>query len=337
MSNVGAPRSQSKRSLMCKRLIAGFCLMAAVVLVPQAYAQSTYPNRMITIVVPYPAGGLADVLARKIGDKLQRDLGQTVIVENKTGGGGNVGTRYVAQSAPDGYTLILASQFTYSVFDLLYQNLNYDPGSLRPVSALALYPTVLLGSPKIPVNSLAELIDYARKNPGKLNYASQGNGQIGHLTMEMLKDMAKLDISHVPYRGSAPALTDLMSGQIDLFAENLLGVLPQIEAKTVKVLGVTGSKRIAALKDVPAVTELVPGFLSEAWLGVAAPMGTPSEIVQKLSDAIARALRTPDLRDWIISADAEILATTPEKTESMVRAARERWSPVIKSANIRAN
>jgi tripartite-type tricarboxylate transporter receptor subunit TctC len=292
---------------------------------------------MITIVVPYPAGGLADVLARKIGDKLQRDLGQTVIVENKTGGGGNVGTRYVAQSAPDGYTLILASQFTYSVFDLLYQNLNYDPGSLRPVSALALYPTVLLGSPKIPVNSLAELIDYARKKPGKLNYASQGNGQIGHLTMEMLKDMAKLDISHVPYRGSAPALTDLMSGQIDLFAENLLGVLPQIEAKTVKVLGVTGSKRIAALKDVPAVTELVPGFLSEAWLGVAAPMSTPSEIVQKLSDAIARALRTPDLRDWIISGDAEILATTPEKTESMVRAARERWSPVIKSANIRAN
>jgi tripartite-type tricarboxylate transporter receptor subunit TctC len=304
---------------------------------PQAFGQPSYPSRMITIVVPYPAGGLADVLARRISEKMQRDLGQTVIVENRTGGGGNVGTRYVAQSAPDGYTLLLASQFTYSVFDLMYENLNYDPGSLQPISALALYPTVLLGSTKLPMNSLSELIEYARKNPGKLNYASQGNGQIGHLTMEMLKAMAKLDITHVPYRGSAPALTDLMSGQIDLFAENLLGVMPQIEAKTVKVFGVTGNKRIPALRDVPTVSELVPEFLSEAWLGVAAPKGTPSEIVESVSGAIARALRTSDLRDWILNGDAEILATTPENMKSMVRAARERWSPVIKSANIRAN
>ncbi len=322
MSRTRLLWSQNKRNLISKRLVAGLCLMAVAVIMPPAYAQS--PNRVITLVVPYPAGGLADILARRIGDKMQRDLGQTVIVENRTGAGGNIGTRYVAQSAPDGQTLLVASQFTYSVFDLMYENLNYDPGSLRAVSALALYPTVLLGRPNLPVNSLAELIDYARENPGKLNYASQGNGQIGHLTMEMFKEMAKLDIAHVPYRGSAPALADLMSGQVDLFAENLLGVMPQIEAKTVKVFGVTGRQRISVLKDVPAVAELVPGFLSEAWLGVAAPKGTPAEILHNLSGAIVRALNSPDLRDWIIDGNAEILATTPERMETMVRAARER-------------
>jgi tripartite-type tricarboxylate transporter receptor subunit TctC len=304
---------------------------------PSAHAQAKFPNQQIRIVVPYPAGGLADILARRIAEKARTELKQPVIVVNMPGGGGNVGAQHVAQAPADGYTLLLASQFVYSVSDLLYDNLRYDPRAFQPVSALAIYPTLILGSPSVPVNSMAELIDYARKNPGKLNYASQGNGQIGHLTMEMLKKMANIDLVHVPYRGSAPALNELMGGQVDIYAETMLGVMPMVQAKKVKVFGVTGPKRMDLLKDVPAVTELVPGFLSEAWLGLAAPKGTPAQNVKLISDAVVRALNEPDLRAWIQSSSAEVLATTPDRMEAMVNSSRNYWAPVIKSAHIKAD
>jgi tripartite-type tricarboxylate transporter receptor subunit TctC len=321
---------------MCKRFVVALIAIVALASAANADARSEYPNRPITIVVPYPAGGTADILARKIGEKLRGYLGQPVIVENRTGAGGNIGTEFVARSAPDGYTVVLASQFVYSVFDLLYERLSYQPRSLTPVSVLATYPTALLGSPNIPANSLSELIEYARRNPGKLNYGSQGNGQIGHLTVEMLKQLADIRIMHIPYRGSAPAVNDLLAGQVDVLAELLLATMPLIQQKKVKIFALTGEKRMGILPDVPAAREIVPGFVAEAWLAIAAPAGTPPEITQKLSETIAKAIHAPDVQNWIRSVEAEPLGSTPERMTQLIQLSRERWLPVINSASIRA-
>ncbi len=302
----------------------------------QTRAQSTYPNRAITIVVPFPAGGTADLLPRMIAEKLKTTLHQPVVVENRPGGAsGNVGSDYVAHSAPDGYVLLNAPQLSFSVNHLLNPKLGFDPRTFEPVSVLATYPTVLFGRANLPAGSLAELVAYARAHPGKLNYASQGKGQIGHLTMEALKLKAKIDLVHVPYRGSAPAMTDLLGGQVDVLADNLLAGLSHVRSGKLKILAVGGRKRLPAFPDVPTFAEVVPGLYSDTWMAIAAPPGTPHEITRRLSAAIAQAIKAPDVSARIHELQAEPLGSTPEEMRDLITQSAERWTPVIEAAKIR--
>ncbi len=299
-----------------------------------ACAQDAYPARTITIVVPFPPGGTADLLPRLVAEKIQTTLNQTVIIQNKPGASGNLGMESVARSDPDGYTLVNAPQLSFSVNHLLNPNLHIDPRTLEPVSVLAAYPTVLYARSSLPVNSLPELIAYAKANPGKLNYASQGLGQIGHLTMEAILQRADLSIQHIPYAGTAPAMNDLIGGHVDLLADNLLAGMQQIKAGTIKLIAVGGKERLKAFPDVATFTETLPGVYSDTWMAIAAPPGTPKDITHKLSDAIAKALQSPDLRARITELQAEPLGTTPEQMSAMIKESYDRWAPVITKGNI---
>jgi tripartite-type tricarboxylate transporter receptor subunit TctC len=300
-----------------------------------AQAQSNYPTRAITMVVPLPAGGTADILARLAADQIRNALGQPVVVENRPGGaGGLVGTEQVFKSAPDGYTILCAPQLTFSVATKLNPKMTFDPGTMEPVSVLAYYPALLIVKPDLPVNSIAEFIAYAKANPGKLNYGSQGRGQIGHLTMEQFMHMTKTQIVHVPFRGSAPAITALLAGQIEVLPDIMPASKPHIEAGKMKLLGVASRQRLKAVPNVPAINEVLPGFEADTWMGVVAPPGTPKEITQKLSDAIAKGFKTPEINARIVALNVEPLGTTPEGMRELIRQSAARWIPLIEAAKI---
>jgi tripartite-type tricarboxylate transporter receptor subunit TctC len=300
-----------------------------------AHAQNSFPSRPITLVVPLPAGGTADILARIASEQMRDALGQNVVVENRPGGaGGMVGTEYVFRADPDGYTLVCAPQLTFSIFTKLNPRMTFDPGTMEPVSVIATYPAILLVRPDLPVGNPAELIAYAKANPGKLNYGSQGVGQIGHLAIEQFKYMSKVDMVHVPFRGSAPAITALLGGQIDVLPDLLPATKPHIQAGKMKLIGVASSERIKLFPNVPAVSETLPGFEADTWMGVAAPPGTPKEIVKKLSDAIAQGIRKPEVRARIVALDVEPGGTTPEGMRDLITKSANRWRPVIDAAKI---
>ena len=321
---------------MFRHAVAGCCLGAALLMpASPAPAQTSYPNRAVTIVVPLSAGGTADILARIVAEKLRDVLGQPVIVENRPGGaGGMVGTESVVKAGPDGYTLLWAPQLTFSIAHLLYTKLSFDPRALEPISVIATYPAILLGRPDLPANNTAELLAYARANPGKINYGSQGNGQIGHLTSELLMHMAKVKLVHVPFRGSAPALTALLAGQIDILPDLMPASKPHIEGGKIKLLAVASRDRLKTFPNVQTVGEVLPGFQSDTWMALAAPPGTPKEVVDKLSDAVARIFRMPELRARIAALDVEPLGSTPAQMRELVRQSAERWLPVIQAAKI---
>jgi tripartite-type tricarboxylate transporter receptor subunit TctC len=300
-----------------------------------AQAQSNYPTRTITMVVPLPAGGTADILARLAADQIRNALGQPVVVENRPGGaGGLVGTEQVFKSAPDGYTILCAPQLTFSVATKLNPKMTFDPGTMEPVSVLAYYPALLIVKPDLPVNSIAEFIAYAKANPGKLNYGSQGRGQIGHLTMEQFMHMTKTQIVHIPFRGSAPAITALLAGQIEVLPDIMPASKPHIEAGKMKLLGVASKQRLKAMPNVPAINEVLPGFEADTWMGVVAPPGTPKEITQKLSDAIAKGFKTPEINARIVALNVEPLGTTPDGMRELIRQSAARWIPLIDAAKI---
>jgi tripartite-type tricarboxylate transporter receptor subunit TctC len=301
----------------------------------RAPAQAPYPTRAVTIVIPLTPGGTADALARVVAQQLQATLGQPFVIDNRPGAGGNIGAEYVSKAAPDGYTLLCAPQGSFSVAHLLYKNLTFDPRAFAPVSVLAKYPTVMLGRGDLPVNDMAGLIAYARANPGKLTYASQGNGQIAHLTFELLKQMAGVDLIHVPYRGSAPGIRDLLGGQVDVMADTLLASIAYIRSGQLKLLGVGSRTRLPAFPDVPAVAEVLPGFESETWMAIAAPPATPKEITDKLSAMIAAVMHAPEAKARVSELQAEAFASTPAEMADLIRQSTARWEPVIASAKIK--
>jgi tripartite-type tricarboxylate transporter receptor subunit TctC len=301
-----------------------------------AFAQDSFPSKPIRIIVPYPPGGTADSLPRLIGERLSAYLGQPVIFENRPGAGANLGAEVVFRAEPDGHTLLVAAPHVLTTNSIIYK-LTFDPAQLAPISIIATYPNILVSNPKSPFASLVELIAYARANPGKLNYASQGNSTSSHLTGEMLKIMAGVNIVHVPYKGSGPALTDLIGGQVDLMFDNLFATMQYIKTGRLRILGVGSAKRLSALPDVPAIGEVLPGFVSETWMALAAPPKTPSAITAKISAAVAEAVRSPDVSKRLIDLNLEPVGNTPAQMAEIVRQDTERWVGVVRTANVKAD
>jgi tripartite-type tricarboxylate transporter receptor subunit TctC len=318
--------------------VIGVVLAALLGLGAVAARAQTYPARPITMVVPLPAGGPADILTRLVAEKLRSGLNAQVVVENRPGGaGGLVGTESVWRAPPDGYTLLVTPQLTFSVNNLLFPKQSFDTRTFEPISVIARYPSVLLARPDLPANTTAELIAYARANPGKINYGSQGKGQIGHLTMELIKYLGKVDIVHVPYRGSAPAINDLLAGQIDVLPDLLLATKQHIAAGKMKLLGVGSAERMPAYPQIPTLAEALPGATSDTWMAVVAPPGTPADIARTLSSAVGQAVLAPDTAKRITDLEAEPLGSTQDEMRALIRQSAERWTPVIEAAKITAD
>jgi tripartite-type tricarboxylate transporter receptor subunit TctC len=295
-----------------------------------------YPNRPIRIVVPYSAGGTVDILARLVGAKLQAAWGPPVVVDNRTGAGGNLGADLVAKAESDGYTLLVTSSPPLSINVSLYRDLPFDPvRDFAPVSLLVDVPNLLEVNPQLPARSVAELIGYAKAHPGKLNFASQGNGTTSHLAGELFKLKAGIDITHVPYRGTAPALNDLVAGNVELMFDNLVSSLVFVRAGRLRALAVGSAARSAALPDVPTLIESgLPDFETTAWFALVAPAGTPQAVVARLSTATATALREPDVAARLVDLGATVVASNPEALGVRIKSEIARWGAVVKAAHI---
>ena len=311
-------------------LVAGLLLTAAV----SAGAQD-YPNRTVKMIVPYPAGGITDVLPRLLQEPLTRKWNQPIVVENKTGVAGNLGAEQVFQSPPDGYTLMVTAPSPLTVNQSLYPKLPFEPSEFVPVSILATIPTGLFISPKIPANTLAEFIAYAKANPGKVTAATQGTGSTSHLTSEWFQLAAGVKFVTVPYRGSAPALSDLVAGNVDLFFDNLGVSLPLAKEGKIKLLAVGTDKRMASAPNVPTLLETLPEFVSSSWVGVFLPPKTPQTIADRLSRDFAEMLGQPAIAQRFRELACEPVGSTPAETKTFVNIEAARWKKVIQAANIK--
>jgi tripartite-type tricarboxylate transporter receptor subunit TctC len=301
---------------------------------PAAQAQD-YPSRAVKIIVPFPAGGTADVMPRIFTEWLAKKWGQPVVIENRTGAAGNIGAEAVAKADPDGYTLLAAPPPPLVINHNLYPRLGYDPTEFVPIVIMGRVPNALVVNAKLPLASVADVIAYAKANPGKLTCATQGNGTTSHLTSELFQLMAGVKFQQVPYRGSAPALTDLAAGTVDLMFDNLGVSLALVRGGQLKLLGVATSNRTAALPDVPTIAETLPGFESGAWFAIVAPPKTPAAIVDKINADVNAALRERDIRERLAQLSAEPIGGTPRATAAYMREEIERWAKVIKAANVK--
>ncbi len=307
-----------------------WCAWALTSVVVAAQAQG-FPERPISIVVPFPPGGTTDILARLLAEKMTRDLKTTVVVENRPGAGGNTGAELVARARPDGYTVLLSAAGPLSINQHLYAKQGYDPiRDFAPVSLIASVTIMLVTHPQRPFQTVAELIAYAKANPGKLSYGSQGNGTTSHLTMELLKTQAGIDMVHVPYRGSAPATNDLLGGQIDVMFDNSPSTLPFVQSKRLRGLGVASASRVKGLESLPAIAETVKGFESTAWFGVVAPAGTPEGIVQTLNKSINAALAQSDLKEKMAVSGVDLLGGSPSEMTRFMANESKKWAEVVK-------
>jgi tripartite-type tricarboxylate transporter receptor subunit TctC len=326
--------AHSERS---SRLIAWGVAALSLVAVPASLGHAQdYPARAVKIIVPFPAGGTADAMPRLIGDFLSRKWGQPVVIENKPGAAGNIGTDLVAKADPDGYTLLSTPQPPLVINQNLYPKLSYDAAQFVPIALIARVPTALVVNPqKVPQKTVAEIIAYAKANPGKLTVATQGNGTTSHLTSEMFQLLAGVKVQHVPYRGSAPALQDLTSGNVELMFDNLGVSLALVNGGQLKLVAVATPKRMAALPDVPTMAETLPGFDSAAWFSIAAPPKTPAAIVAKINADVNEALRQPEIQAKLANFSAEILGGPPEAMSALMKDEIERWHKVIKAADIK--
>jgi len=310
-------------------------VMALICAPVAGLAQGDYPGRPIRIIVPIPPGATADSLPRIVGEKLAAKWGQPVVVENRPGAALNIGAEAVARAEPDGYTLLATPPSPLTVNQSLYSRLAYDPAAFVPVTVMATLPNVLMIHPRVPVSTLPELIAYAKQNPDRLTYASSGVGGTPHLSMELLKTLAGFQAVHVPYKGLAPALTDLMAGHVDMMFDNLGNAYAPVTSGRLKALGVGSKERIPALPDVPAIAEVFPGFLSTTWFALVAPPGTPPAIAAKLSAAIAGIIREPDVARRFDELSSTPVGSTPAETAAFIREERERWHKVIVAAGIK--
>jgi tripartite-type tricarboxylate transporter receptor subunit TctC len=312
--------------------------LAALCVVPNlALAQAAYPNRPIRFIVPFPPGGGAESTARLVGQKLGEALGQPVVIETRAGAGGNIGTEFVAKAAPDGYTILLSTNGTAIQPHL--QKLNWDPlKDLVPVSLIATYPLVIATHPSTPGATLRELVAYAKANPGKLSYGSSGSGGPLHMGAELFKNTVGIDVLHIPYKGNAPATLAILSGEVNMTFDSLVGPLPNIRAGKLRGLAITGKKRSPVLPEVPTVIETgVANFVYESWNGVAAPAGTPPEIVQRLNAEIVKVVALPEVRDRLIALGYDPASNSPAEFAAMVAGDYQRFGKLVKEIGLRAD
>ena len=296
-----------------------------------AFAQA-YPTKPVTIIVPWPPGGPSDIAARPMAKALTEDLKQTFIIDNRGGAGGNIGSSMVAKAAPDGYTLLITSSAPIVINPSLYKSMPFDPPKdLAPITNLLRVPLILAVNPSVPAKNLQELIAYIKSKKGEMQYASSGNGTPQHLTAELFKTTAKLDMIHVPYKGSAPAITDLLGGHVPLMFDSTIAILPHIKAGKVKAIAVTGAKRSSQLPDVPTFAEAgMPGFESYAWYGFFAPSKTPKDVVAKLNAAAVKVMKQPEYQRVLAETGSEFVGDTPENFAAFVRAEAVKWGKVAK-------
>lgn len=299
-----------------------------------AHAQG-FPERPITLVVPFAAGGSTDVVARVIAQKMGDDLGQQVIVENVAGAGGNLGADRVARAEPNGYTILMGTVATHALNPLILKTKPYDPEKdFAPVSLLVVVPNVLVVNPKLPVNSVAELIALLKAEPDKYAYASSGNGTPLHLSGELFKSMAGVSMQHVPYKGSGPALNDLLGNQVSIMFDNLPSSSGHIKSGTLRALGITTSEKASSFPDVPTIAETVPGYETYTWNALFAPAGTPKEAVDRLNAAAKAALADPGVTARMADFSATIVGSTPDELKTHVSEEIAKWGPVVKDANV---
>src|SRR5207244_2883607 len=312
-------------------------LLLAVLISSFAHAQG-YPSRPARLIVPFPPGGSTDILSRALGQKLAERLGQPVLIDNGPGAGGSIGSEAAAKAAPDGHTLLMGQLGPLAVSPAIYKNLPYDPvKSFAPVSLMAIVPSVLVVNPQVPAASAAELIAYARANPGKLTYGSAGSGSTSHLTTEYFKLATGTDILHVPYKGVGPMLTDLISGQLSMGINGAPAVMSHVNSGRLRALAVTGLTRLPSLPQIPTLDESgVKGFDASGWYGILAPAGTPREIVAKLNAEIRRIMQTPDLRARLDNEGAIPAAGSSEEFAAFIVTEIARWGAVLKRAGIEA-
>jgi tripartite-type tricarboxylate transporter receptor subunit TctC len=316
-------------------LLRGLVLAASVLAVQAVHAQA-YPSRPIRLVVPFPPGGSADILGRALGQKLGEGLGQSVVVENRPGAGTAIAAELVAKAAPDGYTLMLGTVSSHAINPALNPKLPFDPlRDFTPIAPVAAIPFALLVHPSVPARTLPEFVGYARSKPGKLDYSSAGSGTSNHLAGELFEAMTGTHMVHIPYRGSAPALQDLIAGRVSVMFDLVLTAAPHVRSGAVRALAVTGAKRSAALPDVPTVAESgLPGYEVSAWFGVFGPAGLPQPVVDRLNAEIARALAAPDLQQRLASQGAETLAGSPDQFAAYLKGEVAKWAKVVRNAGV---
>ncbi len=313
-------------------------LCVALLAAPAAFAQQNYPQKPIRYIVPFPAGGIADVFARIIGGRLGEAWGQPVVVENRAGAGGNIGADFVAKSAPDGYTLLMGSIGTQAVNASLYRNMPYDSAKdFTPVALVIEAESLLALNPSVAAGTPAELIALARAQPGKLTCGSAGVGTTSHLACELFKSMARVDITHVPYKGNVPAITDLLAGQTSMAFATMPTVLPHVKAGKLKGVAVLGTSRSSAAPEFPALAETLPGFEVNNWVGTFGPAGLPAAIAAKLNAEILALMRTPDVQRRLLTEGARFTPMSPSQFADFVAAETAKWGKLIREVGIRAD
>ncbi|MCE7526829.1 tripartite tricarboxylate transporter substrate binding protein [Polynucleobacter sp. IMCC 30228] len=320
------------------RFLVSWIFIVGTIFVPlSAQAQADYPNKPIRLIIGFPPGGSTDIVGRIVAQKLGERLGQTIVVENRAGAGGTIGAELAAKAAPDGYTLTIGTTSTHAVAAGAYSKLPYDPvKGFMPISLVAVTPYLLVVNPKVPANNLAELVALAKSQPGKLNYASAGNGSTTHLAMEMLNDVAGIKVVHVPYKGNAQADLAILSNEVQVLFGSMPALLQNAKADKVRPLAVGSAKRSVALPNVPTVAESgYPGFEAALWLGVLAPAGTPKPIIERLNKELVSIVATPDFKVLMEKNGAEPISNSPDQFGSMIRAEVERYSKVVKNIGLK--
>jgi len=312
-------------------------ILAVMVMAAAGHAGAqSYPAKPIRLVAPSTPGDAPDVIARLVAEWLSVALGQQVVVENRPGAGGVVGSEIVAKSAPDGYTLIMGNAGSHGINAAVYSKLPYDIlKDFAPVSQIAIAPNIFVVNPALPVHTISEFIAYAKARPGQLSYASGGNGSSSHMSMELLKSMAGIDVVHVPYKGSTPALTDVISGQDAVMSVNMPPAVPHVKSGRLRALAVTTRARTPSMPELPTVGETLPGYETVAWFGVLAPAGTPKDIVNRLSTEIAKIAQSPDMKERLAAMGAEPVGGTPEEFGVVMARDIAKWTALAKSVGIK--